>query len=86
MIAHKEGSHLCRNLEASNPSATIPLFSKDEKICSNKVCIRPSSEDPKYQSCHAAEKKCCGSGNLLIWRVGRVSQIRMQYGRENSMI
>ena len=31
-----------------------------------KVCLGPFLEDCKFQFCHAAAKKCCGSGNLLI--------------------
>ena len=31
------------------------------------VCLGPSLEDRKSQFCHAAAKKCCDSGNLLIW-------------------
>ena len=34
--------------------------------CLNKDCLGPSLEDRKSQFCHAAAKKCCGSGNLLI--------------------
>merc|ERR1712243_438369 len=34
--------------------------------CLNKDCLGPSLEDPKSQFCHAAAKKCCGSGNSLI--------------------
>ena len=33
----------------------------------NNVCLGPSMEDRKSQFRHAAAKRCCGSGNLLIF-------------------
>ena len=59
--------HLCRNLYPSNFGSTKPIFWKYEWKCLNKVCLRHFLEDSKSQFCHAAAKKCCGSGNLLIW-------------------
>ena len=57
MIDHQGGSHLCRNLEASIPGATQPIFWKYVRNCSNKVCIKPSFEDHKSQLCHALAQK-----------------------------
>ena len=54
MIDHKGGSHLCRNLEASNPGSTKPIFQKYERKCLNEVCLGPFLEDCKSQFCHAA--------------------------------
>ena len=56
-------SHLCRNLEASNPVARKPIFSN---ICMYNIFLGHSLEDRKSEFFHAAAKKFRGSGNLLI--------------------
>ena len=56
--------HFCRNLDSGS---TKPIFQKHVRNFLSKVCLGPSLEDRKYQFCHAAAKKCCGSGNLLIY-------------------
>ena len=56
--------HFCRNLDSGS---TKPIFQKHVRHFLSKVCLGPSLEDRKYQFCHAAAKKCCGSGNLLIY-------------------
>ena len=55
-IDHKGGSHLCRNFETSNPSATKPIYWEYGQNCLNNVCLGPSFEDCKSQFCHAAAK------------------------------
>ena len=53
-------------MDPSNPGATKPMFWKYVRNCLNKDCLGPSLKVRKSQFCHAAAKKCCGSGNDLI--------------------
>ena len=57
MTDHKGDSHSCRNLEASNPGATKPIFWTYLKICFYNICLGHSLEDRKSKFCHAAVKK-----------------------------
>ena len=65
-LTKKGGSHLSRNLKASNPGSTKPIFWKYERKCLHTVCLGPSLDYRKSQFSHAAAKECCGAGNLLI--------------------
>ena len=56
-----------KNLEASKPGSTNLYFETMRESCLDKVFLGPSLKDRKSLFFHAAAKKCCGSGNLIIY-------------------
>ena len=60
------GFNLCRNLDPSNSCATKPIFWKHLRNFW-KFFLGPSLKDRKSQFCHNAAKKCCSSGNYLMY-------------------
>ena len=70
--------HLLRNLDPLNTGASNQIFGKYVRTCLHIDCLAPSLEDCKFQFCHAAAKKCCGSGDYLICYPPGLLRVKIQ--------